>query len=162
LIELLNEIRFGEISPTGLAMLQELEKEPKYPADGIKAIKLYATNEEVSKINSVELAKLPYRLRCYQAIDWEVSVKRLPELLRNCLAPDELQLKLGAQVMLIKNLSSQLVNGSQGVIVDFRESECKVDYYGRESRKGKILVQTLSLPVVRFTNGIKRVIELAE
>src|SRR6185437_66643 len=111
-------------------MLEELEQEPKNPADGIKAIQLYATNEEVSKVNSAELAKLPYRLRCYQAIDWESPVKRLPELLRNCLAPDELQLKLGAQVMLIKNLTPQLVNGSQGVIVDFQErKDCKVNYY---------------------------------
>src|SRR5437868_6685818 len=30
LIKLLNEIRFGEISPAGLEMLKELEKEPEY------------------------------------------------------------------------------------------------------------------------------------
>ena len=163
LISLLNEIRFGEISPAGLAMLKELEQEPKYPADGIQAIQLYATNEEVSKINSAELARLPYRLRCYQAIDWESPVKRLSELLRNCLAPSELQLKLNAQVMLIKNLTPQLVNGSQGVIVDFQErKDCKINYYDWETKKIKKLTQTLSLPVVRFTNGIKKVIELAE
>ena len=50
-------------------MLKELEKEPEYPKDGVKAIQLYATNEEVSKINSAELEKLPYQLHSYQALD---------------------------------------------------------------------------------------------
>jgi len=163
LIELLNEVRFGEISPTGLAMLENLEQEPKFPVDGIEATQLYATNEEVNKINQTELAKLPYPSHFYSAIDWEGATKRLPELLRGCLAPSELQLKLNAQVMLIKNLSPKLANGSQGIIVDFQEQkECKVNYYDWESKKRKTAAQTLILPVVKFTNGIKKVIELAE
>jgi ATP-dependent DNA helicase PIF1 len=69
LIELLNEVRFGEISPTGLTMLEDLEQEPKFPVDGIEATQLYATNEEVNKINQTELAKLPYPSHFYLAID---------------------------------------------------------------------------------------------
>src|SRR6185369_3486621 len=42
LIELLDEVRFGEISPSGLEVIKELEEEPKYPDDGIKAIQLFA------------------------------------------------------------------------------------------------------------------------
>ena len=65
--------------------------------------------------------------------------------------------------MLIKNLSPKLANGSQGIIIGFQEQkECKVNYYDWESKKRKTAVQTLILPVVKFTNGIKKVIELAE
>nr|CAG8571278.1 5364_t:CDS:10 [Entrophospora candida] len=46
LIKLLNEVRFGKISPSGLEVMKELEAEPDYPDDGIKAIQLSATNEE--------------------------------------------------------------------------------------------------------------------
>ncbi|CAI2192707.1 4478_t:CDS:2 [Funneliformis geosporum] len=105
-----SQMRFGEISPAGLTMLETLEQEPKFPNDGIEATQLYATNEE-----------------------------QLPELLRGCLALSELQLKLNAQVMLIKNLTPQLVNGSQGIVVGFQEQK-----------------------EFKFTNGIKKVIELVE
>ena len=163
LIELLNEVRFGEISPAGLTMLETLEQEPKFPNDGIEATQLYATNEEVNKINQAELAKLPYQPYFYSAIDWVVPTKQLPELLRGCLALSELQLKLNAQVMLIKNLTPQLVNGSQGIVVGFQEQkECKVNYYDWETKKIKTTTQTLILPIVKFTNGIKKVIELVE
>ena len=129
LIKLLNAVRLGEISSDGLKVLKELEAEPKYPNDGIIAVQLAATNEEVNKINGTELEKLPYQLRSYQAIDWETSPNRLSEILRNCLAPQQLQLKLKSQVMLIKNLSFRLVNGSQGVVVGFQEQECKIKHY---------------------------------
>ncbi|CAI2165531.1 2670_t:CDS:10 [Funneliformis geosporum] len=115
LIKLLNEIRFGEISPEGLEVMKELEEEPKYPNDGIKAIQLSATNEEVSP-------------------------NRLSEILRGCLAPSKLQLKLKSQVMLIKNLSPQLVNGSQGIVVGFQEQECKINHYDQETRKKNVKI----------------------
>jgi len=53
-----------------------------------------------------------------------------------------LSMKVGAQVMLIKNLDVEigLVNGSRGVIIRFTETE---------------------LPVVEFRNGIKMTIDLA-
>jgi ATP-dependent DNA helicase PIF1 len=162
LIKLLGAVRLGEISSDGLKVLKELEAEPKYPNDGITAVQLAATNEEVNKINGTELEKLPYQLRLYQAIDWETSPNRLSEILRNCLAPQQLQLKLKSQVMLIKNLSFRLVNGSQGVVIGFQEQECKIKHYDWETKKSRSSMQKLVLPVVRFTNGIRKVIEPVE
>lgn len=39
--------------------------------------------------------------------------------LKNFMAPDKLVLKVGAQVMLIKNLTEELVNGTIGTVVGF-------------------------------------------
>jgi len=64
--------------------------------------------------------------------------------------------------MLIKNLSPRLVNGSQGTIVGFQEQECKINHYDWESKRKKSSTQKLLLPVVRFTNGIRKIIEPVE
>jgi ATP-dependent DNA helicase PIF1 len=44
-------------------------------------------------------------------------------ILNNFMAPKELQLKKGAQVMLIKNIDQNLVNGSLGKVVRFSDTE---------------------------------------
>lgn len=44
-------------------------------------------------------------------------------LLNNFMAPKQIQLKKGAQVMLIKNVDQHLVNGSLGKVVHFSDSE---------------------------------------
>lgn len=49
------------------------------------------------------------------------------QLLADCVAPT-IQLKKGAQVMLIKNMDESLVNGSLGKVVAFMD-EARFDYY---------------------------------
>lgn len=49
-------------------------------------------------------------------------------LLANCMAPPVIHLKKGAQVMLIKNMEDNLVNGSLGKVVAFMD-EATFDYY---------------------------------
>lgn len=46
----------------------------------------------------------------------------LKQLQKSCQAPDRLQLKVGTQVILLKNISVDmgLVNGSRGVVVEFK------------------------------------------
>jgi hypothetical protein len=72
-------------------------------------------------------------------------------LIKNCPATELLELKKGAQVMLIKNISEKLVNGCQGVIVDFH----------RATNQKSVLEEKM-LPVVRFTNGMEKVIQERE
>ena len=50
------------------------------------------------------------------------------KLLSNCMAPPVMNLKKGAQVMLIKNMEDTLVNGSIGRVVAFMD-EGTFDYY---------------------------------
>lgn len=43
------------------------------------------------------------------------------KMLENFMAPQELKLKVGAQVMLIKNVDETLVNGTMGKVVEFKD-----------------------------------------
>jgi len=56
--------------------------------------------------------------RRYLAIDTGDTAVR-DRLLQNMMAPKSLELKTGAQVMLIKNMDESLVNGSLGTVVGF-------------------------------------------
>lgn len=54
------------------------------------------------------------------ADDGEEKGDRLLKTLENVMAPQVLTLKLGAQVMLLKNMDNGLVNGSVGKVVAFK------------------------------------------
>lgn len=82
--------------------------------------RLFAYNESVDTYNMAALEKLPSESVEYKAID-EGSDVYLKQLQKNCQAPTSLILKVGAQVMLLKNLSvvTGLVNGTRGVVDSF-------------------------------------------
>jgi ATP-dependent DNA helicase PIF1 len=72
----------------------------------------------------------------------EQDVTRRTKLLANCLAPEIIQLKKGAQVMLIKNMDETLVNGSLGKVIGFMNEatfnnyqENEEEYYAREGAR---------------------------
>jgi ATP-dependent DNA helicase PIF1 len=66
------------------------------------------------------IAALDAEAHVFAAVDWGQE-QPLRSLQANCPAPARLTLKVGAQVLLLKNLAveSGLVNGSRGVVVDF-------------------------------------------
>ncbi len=75
---------------------------------------------------------------------------------QNCLAPSVLNLKLNAQVMLLKNQAGGaggLVNGSIGVVVDLvKETATNDNQPGANGeRKGSLNTPGEELPKVRFT-----------
>lgn len=127
-IEMLNKMRFGQIDA-------ETEKEFKklsrpLPQDEIIPAELYSTRSEVERANYSRLSKLPGKAHVFHAIDGgALEDRELKEkLLQNFLAPKDLQLKIGAQVMMIKNIDATLVNGSLGKVVDFIDPETYMFY----------------------------------
>lgn len=141
-ISYLEDVRFGRLSPQRHQnLLVWKQPEPQWPEDGIKPVSLFATNQEVQGINEQELAKLAGQSHFFTAQDEEKAPYKLAELIRSCIAPARLELKIGAQVMLIFNWhEKKLVNGSQGAVIGFTKHESP-------------------LPIVRFTNGKELVIE---
>lgn len=66
------------------------------------------------------MRSLSGEVHTFNAVDSGVTELRQREaLLKNFMAQETLSLKKGAQVMLIKNIDAQLVNGSLGMVVNF-------------------------------------------
>ncbi len=80
---------------------------------------LMAHNAEVDAVNEKRLAALPGPSHVHVAIDYEST----PLLLKSVRIPARLELKVGAQVMLLKNLDIErkLFNGAVGQVVSLDE-----------------------------------------
>jgi ATP-dependent DNA helicase PIF1 len=82
----------------------------------------YPRREEVENANQNRMRKLSGQTMTFAAVDsgvQDLNVRK--NLLANFIAPETLELKKGAQVMLIKNIDSQLVNGSLGIVQSFMD-----------------------------------------
>lgn len=152
----LNEIRIGEVSQKTVDLISAcIGREFK---GDIKPTELYPVNEDVSALNEAELWKLATEdnpIRELEAHD-EITEKPAPKyprdekfkleskerLNRDCIAPLFLQLAVGAQVMLLKNLNVEagLANGSRGVVTGFSPG---------------------GAPIVKFLNGQEMIMQTA-
>ena len=131
---LLNEARIGKPSARLLQLLADCHVSVKpRPTDGIVPTKLYCVNKDVDKENGEQLASLPAELVVVKALDvWKdmpvggSSVKKTIADLADKTIPAEIELKVGAQVMLTRNRpqhsKTSVMNGSRGIIVGFAES----------------------------------------
>lgn len=113
-IDVLGEVRSGKLSSQELAAKLDSCFRPLNTDDGILPTKLFTHRADVDAINKNELEKLPGECTTYHARDTgDVNL-----LDASCQAPKTFELKVGSQVMLVKNISSRrgLVNGSRGVV----------------------------------------------
>ncbi|GFH45395.1 hypothetical protein CTEN210_01869 [Chaetoceros tenuissimus] len=158
-IKLLNKVRIGEVDTTDIHYLNSkclISDHNPLPADGIVPTRLYVLNRDVDEENITRLQDLDSpEIVCKAVERWRELVptgtppsvkKQMQESLRMEL-PDEVRLKVGAQVMLTRNkkMEDSLVNGSRGVVERFVDEG------------GEFLI-----PVVRFDNGIIAKIEPVE
>lgn len=131
-VNILNEIRKGQISCDTMTLLNTcLVSVKELPSDGIIPTKLYCYNKDVDAENTRKLAELDGEMRSVSAIDsWRktpstaVLKKSILESISKSV-PVSLELKVGAQVILLRNAEkkapgkSGLVNGSRGVVMGF-------------------------------------------
>jgi ATP-dependent exoDNAse (exonuclease V) alpha subunit len=105
---MLNAVRHGAVTAEIAAKLNETGARPA-PTDG--TITLATTNSTVTRINASQLSKLPGRALTAKAeISGEFGGRAYP-------ADESLELKVGAQVMFLRNDSDQRwVNGSVGTV----------------------------------------------
>lgn len=138
-ISLLQAVRVGRVTEEVTAKLlgsayHHIER------DGILATRLCTHKDDVELTNENKLQQLPGSVRVFEALDSD------PALVKTIDAHSPvnrvIQLKVGAQVMLTKNLdvARGLVNGARGVVVGF------------ESGKH-------GLPHVRFLCGVTEVLK---
>jgi ATP-dependent DNA helicase PIF1 len=122
--EILNSIRNGKISDDLLEALNARASVQK-PDDGI--VTLAGRNATVSGINHVRLARLPGDARLYEAeIHGDIKDSSFP-------TEKQLRLKVGAQVMMLRNDSEKprrWVNGTLGVVKELTDHAVRVDIDG--------------------------------
>ena len=122
----------------------------------IKPTLLECKNYSVDQANHRELAKLQGETHQFKSKD-RAMTKAYEGQLKNCPATEAISLKKGAQVILLKNLDPEagLVNGSRGVIIDFRNHPSAINDLPKEFKRSK-------LPLVLFENDLRRLIEPGE
>ncbi|MGE5425878.1 MAG: PIF1 family DEAD/DEAH box helicase [Bacillota bacterium] len=118
---LLEEMRGQKLSAQSrTSLLSRLAARP----EKVRPVRLYTHNEDVDRINAIELSKIDGEEHVYNMTGF--GDKTLVESLKkNCLAPEKLILKLGARVMFVKNKYEEdktvYVNGSTGEVVGFSD-----------------------------------------
>ncbi|XP_054764105.2 ATP-dependent DNA helicase PIF1-like [Lytechinus pictus] len=107
--------------------------------EGIHATRLCTHKEDVDQLNNVHLNKLKGDVRVFEAMDSDPSLVK--QMNNQCPVRQRIDLKIGAQVMLAKNLDVHrgLVNGARGVVTGFES--------GMQGN-----------PKVRFMSGLEEVI----
>lgn len=127
-VSILNSIRIGRVTKEINERLLATAKQ-KIESDGILATRLCSHTNDSKMINNSKLRDLEGEEKEFSSQDSDHASKILD---MQTIAPAKLVLKIGAQVMLLKNVNvnAGLVNGARGVVVRFEEG----------------------LPVVRFKN----------
>jgi ATP-dependent DNA helicase PIF1 len=164
----LNEARHGELSKASVRLLRK-RMNLDYKSLTVQPTMLFTRRVEVDQINARELKKLTTERHVFKATtvfnpsantagltvtspEVQTAVQKLDG---NAAYTPELVLAVGAQVMLLFNMNHEagLVNGSRGVVVDFKKAEPK------EDDKAFIKKDETLMPVVEFKSGDRRIID---
>lgn len=123
-LSILNAIRTNDV---GTEVFECLKERHMAEIDSvIQPTKLFTHNIDVDRINIEELEKLEAPWKMFQVTTRGKSAI-VETLLKSCLAPSELKLKIGARVMFVKNNPEKgYVNGTLGVVESFNESNLPI------------------------------------
>ena len=125
-----------------------LDREVEYD-ERIVPVKLFSLKKYANEHNKTMLDRIRKRQYVYESKDYGDKT-----ILGHCPAPDKLYLKQGAQVMIIRNISKSIVNGSMGTVVGFKYVKDKgtfqpeVEIFSRSNLKKKIVVNNMSWETV--------------
>jgi ATP-dependent DNA helicase PIF1 len=175
LINAQRAIREGAVDSDAVRALVTAAARPLFDDDGIVSTVVVPRRQTVADINTIKLRALDVATECKFAAEdsampdghagpWVMQALENDAFYRDCPADKEISLRIGAQVMLIKNEPASdggLVNGSRGVVVAFRPSlghvggpyrfvPERLGEEGADPPSGKLW------PVVRFVDGSHR------
>ncbi|XP_034950942.1 ATP-dependent DNA helicase PIF1 [Chelonus insularis] len=146
-VQLLNNIRIGRVTDNIKNILKATAKQ-SIEKDGILATRLCSHVREVDEINESQLNNLEGISKIYIAQDSDDSMTKT--LNQQLSVPGKLILKVGAQVMLLKNININdgLVNGARGVVTKFENDIPVVQFCS-----GKVYHVKSEKWTVRIANG---------
>lgn len=118
-VKILNSVRIGRVTDDIVDILKETAKQ-KIERNGVLATRLCSHVKEADEINEFQLNELKGDNKIYTALDSDSSMTHILD--QQLPIPGKLVLKIGAQVMLMKNINvnSGLVNGARGVVINFK------------------------------------------
>lgn len=149
-VDFLNLVRIGQVEESIIRDFNAkclVSPSRPLPDDGIIPTRLYVLNRDVDNVNEARLAELKGKeIVCTASNEWrEIMPTGTPASIKKGMKdsiekemPEEVRLKVGAQVMLTRNkdLDRNLVNGSRGI----------VERYVKDNDGDQI-------PIVRFDTG---------
>ena len=172
-VQVLKSIRKGRVTPDVRKYLDQCARPLPENEYGIRPTILHSTNKDVEKENKRELGKLEgVDEYTYEAVDditrekgapkWTENLLWKNQFFANCLGQKELTLKVGAQVMYVKNAlrgsdRTKLTNGSRGKVVGFRRAptgRALLQFGGFDC----LLPDVELYPVVKFVNGVEKLV----
>jgi len=156
LLDLLEAMRRGDINELHEAALQERLREQR-PGD-LVVTRLYSHNMDVDTINHRHLQDITEASRTY-AMQTSGQAAKVEQLVKSVLAPETLELKIGAEVMFVaNNFPAGFVNGTRGRVVAFADNmpvvelangrEIKVEHHSwKLEEDGKTRAEVAQLPL---------------
>ncbi len=155
LLNILNAIRSNSVDE---AHFEELAERIKPAPKGEDIIKLYTHNAHVDDINTTELNKLKTESKVYHMAS-RGRQNAAESLIKRCLAPEQLTLKIGSEVMFVaNNPAKQFYNGTLGKVIKFntanqpvvqtKYSQITVDEHTWKTEDGdKTIAEITQLPL---------------
>jgi ATP-dependent DNA helicase PIF1 len=106
MVDMLNEMRFGQLSVASIREFKKLDREVVY-SDGLAPTELWPLRADVSQSNMRRLVQLrgdPHHFKAEDSVgpSWRGTSEQLQKELNNMLSEPRLELKEDAQVMLLK------------------------------------------------------------
>jgi ATP-dependent DNA helicase PIF1 len=119
-VNFLTCLRVGHLSKDVIDFANKLSVAKEYNSS-TSAVNLYATRSRTDNFNNTELNKLNGKSVIYKSTDNYLSPlkSRNSDPLSTCPALEFIELKMDAQIMLIKNTTKDLVNGTVGKVIGF-------------------------------------------
>ena len=121
LLKVLEAMRNGDFNEEHATLLKS--RVQIRPADDAKVTRLYSHNVDVDSINQRHLEALEGNTVRYEMRS-KGSATAVEQLIKGVLAPQQLELKVGAEVMFVANEPSKgFVNGSRGRVIRFEAGQ---------------------------------------
>lgn len=89
---------------------------------------LHTHNAKVDAYNAQKLQGLQGELFSFESEDDGSDPKAVEQLEKHCTSPAKLDLKVNARVMLTKNMSRNLCNGTTGTVIDLKQPSLDCPY----------------------------------
>ena len=127
-IEYLNQIRLGNVTKEIDQEMQKLTRELS-PIEGVEPTYLFPTKFKANNYNLQQMNKIKSRTYRYKAaLDGKLKgTNEFAKMVEACMFFKTLDLKVGSQVMLVKNnFPEGVINGTKGVVVGFERVDSRL------------------------------------